>query len=170
MEEAKVAHIPRIIVSGATGLRDYGLLVTDRRSIFVLETSGKELIGGVLGGAVGAAIARAASSKTSVDYDYASPGALAMMPKSVVVPHESIRRIALRRKFGAHRLRIDYVREDGKEKKFEAIVRPPERQLKESKARGVKPKQTIAEYADNVKRAYQQALPPAAAAKAEWGR
>lgn len=170
MDETKIAHIPRVVVQGAMGLREYGLLVTDRRSIFVPETSNKVLLGAMLGGVIGAAIAQAASSPKSVDYDRSAPAALAMDPKSVVVPHEAIRRIAFRRKLGTHQLRIEYVREDGKEKKFAAIVRPPEQHLKQNKARGVKPKQTLAAYADSVRQAYQRALPPAAAAKAEWGR
>jgi hypothetical protein len=169
MDETKLALILRVVTSGAMGVRDYGLLLTDRRSIFVSETDGKVLSGAVLGGAVGAAIAQAATARTSVDYDRASPEDLARRSKSVVVPHASIVRIALRRKLGAHRLRIEYDRGDGKTKKFEAIVLPPDAHVKSNKVRGMKPKAILAAYAENVKQAYQRALPPVAAAKAEWG-
>jgi hypothetical protein len=169
VEETKIALVPRVVVTGAMGPRDYGLLLTDRRSIFVLETSPKVLVGAVLGGAFGAAVAQSVASRAAVDYHRATPDDLARRPKSIVVPHDSIVRLALRRKLGGHRLRIEYRREDGKAKTLASVVVPPAESLKVSTARGMRPKDAIAAYANRVRTAFVRALPPAAAAKAEWG-
>ena len=169
MDETKLARIPRVVTTGALGPKDYGLVLTDLRSIFVLEKASKAALGGALGGVIGSAIAHAAASRSMIDYDRATPEELARMEKSVVIPHSSIVRISLRRKLGSHRLRIDYVREDGKEKTMEAIILPPAELVSEGKARGMKPRDTVEAYAGQIREAYVRALPPAAAAKAEWG-
>jgi hypothetical protein len=169
VEETKIALVPRVVLTGAMGPRDYGLLLTDRRSIFVLETNPKVLLGAVLGGAIGAAVAQSVSSRASVDYHGATPDDLAGRSKSIVVPHDSILRLAFRRKLGGHRLRIEYRREDGKSKTLDSVVVPPAEHLRGSKARGTRPKDATAAYADRVRVAFTRALPPAAAARAEWG-
>ena len=65
--EKRIALIPRVVVQGKMGLNEYALLVTDKRSILVLEKGSKSGIAGALGGAVGAAIANAAASRKSFD-------------------------------------------------------------------------------------------------------
>ena len=60
--EKRIALIPRVVVQGKMGLNEYALLVTDKRSILVLEKGSKSGIAGALGGAVGAAIANAAAT------------------------------------------------------------------------------------------------------------
>ena len=169
MDETKVALIPNIVLQGAMGPKQYGLLLTDRRSIFVLESAAKVGLGAVLGGVVGAAIAQAAATRERVDYERASLPVLVSNPKNVIVPHDSIQSLGLRWKLGSYRLRIEYVREDGKEKKLEALVVPPAEQIRENKARGLPAKMGLMAYAERVKLAYQRALPSAVGAKAEWG-
>ncbi len=166
--ETKVALVPRVIVGGAMGPKEYGVLLTNQRTIFVLETASKAGIGAALGGAIGAAIAQAATTRRYVDYESANPDALASDSKNIVVPHTALARIALRRKFGTYRLRLEYATPQGKRKKILAMVVPPTRAVKANKARGMGRKQTLAEYARTVQQAYQRALPPERAGGAEW--
>jgi hypothetical protein len=169
MEERKVGLVPRVQILGALGLKDYGVLLTDRRSIFVLETSSHAALGGALGGALGAAIAQAATAPRLVDYEGEDPERLASAKGSIEVPHEGIQRLRMKRhRAGGHTLRFEYVRSDGKRKKLEVMVVPPDAQIRANKARGIKPKETTREYAAHVQAAFQKALPAAAAARAEW--
>jgi len=88
--ERKVGLIPRLFVQGKWGPKEYALLVTDKRSILVLEKESKAGIGGALGGAAGALIAGAAAKSRSFDYGQADPQSLAMDGKNLTIPHESL--------------------------------------------------------------------------------
>src|SRR5205807_4925447 len=94
--EKRIALIPRVVVQGKMGLNEYALLVTDKRSILVLEKGSKSGIAGALGGAVGAAIANAAASRKSFDYETENPESFAINPKNVVIPHDSLDRKSTR--------------------------------------------------------------------------
>jgi hypothetical protein len=168
VEEAKVGLVPKVVVQGAVGPKEYAVLVTDRRSIFVLESASKAGIGAALGGVVGAAIASAVASRRTFDYGSADPEALAADPKSIVVPHGAIQGFRLKKGLGGYKLRLKYARDDGKVKKVEATLQPPSDLVKDNKRRGVKPKSTMAQYAQGVRELYQKALPPAVATGAEW--
>jgi hypothetical protein len=69
LAEKKVGLIPRVIVASRMGPKEYALLVTDRRSILVLEKDSKAGLGAALGGSIGAAIAQAAANRKSFDYE-----------------------------------------------------------------------------------------------------
>jgi hypothetical protein len=169
--EAKLATIPRVVVAGAFGPKEYGILLTDRRMIFVLEFSSKAGIAGALGGAIGAVIATAAESRRStneVNYADADPDELAGHEKSFVVPYAGIESLIVERKLGSYRLLIEYANAEGKRKKIAAMIAPPRTTVSQNKALGVTPKDTAAEYARTVQAALQKALPPSAATKAAW--
>lgn len=73
MDEKRVGLIPRITIISSLGPKEYATLVTDKRSIFILESSSKAGLGGILGGAIGAAVAKAATSQRTYDYEQADP-------------------------------------------------------------------------------------------------
>lgn len=168
MHERKVALIPRVVVSGAMGPKEYGLVLTDRRAIFVLESASKAGLGAALGGAIGAAIAQGVAEKRFVDYDRADPDELAGEPKNLVVPYEALEEVRLKHSLGAAKLHLAFFTSEGKRKKVEGVLVPPDEWTRSKKAAGVKPKVAAAEYARTAQVALQSALPPAVAAKAEW--
>jgi len=168
VEERRVGLIPYLVVQGAMGPKEYGVLLTDRQTIFVLEKRSKAMMGGVLGGAIGAAIAHAATSRRSFDYENTPPDVLAADPKNVAIPHGAMSSLQLKRTFGSYALKIEYTNVDGKQKKLQAIVSPPPSLVKSRKAQGVNRKQASAEYANQVREAFQAAMPPTVAARAEW--
>jgi hypothetical protein len=170
--ETKVATIPRVVVAGAFGPKDYGVLLTDQRMIFVLESSSKAALAGALGGAVGAVIAGALQSRRSTNseanYQDADPEELAGHEKSLVVPYAGIESLTVERKFGSYRLLVEFVSGVGKRKKIAAMIAPPATTVSQNKTRGVGTKDTAAEYARTVQAALQKALPPSVARKASW--
>jgi len=81
---------------GPQGVRS---LVTDKRSILVLEKESKAGLGGALGGAAGALIAGAAAKSRSFDYGQADPQSLAMDGKNLTISHESLQGIRMKKRF-----------------------------------------------------------------------
>lgn len=168
MAERKVAVIPHVVVTGALGPKEYGVLLTDERAIFVLESASKAGLAAALGGAVGAAVAGGLASRKYVDYEREDPERLATDPDNIVVPHGSIRSLQLKKTLGSHVLRIEYLRTDGKSKKIAAQLVPNAELIRKAKETGVRPKEATADYVRRVHEALRQALPPAIAAAAEW--
>lgn len=168
MDERKIAVVPHVIVAGALGPREYGILLTDQRSIFVLESASKAGLGAVLGGAVGAAVAGGLATRKYVDYAGEHPERLAADPDNLVVPHASIRSLQFLKKLGSHVLRLEYDRADGKVKKITAQVVPTGELIRAGKQTGVRPKEVSADYARRVQDAFRQALPPNVVAASEW--
>jgi len=170
MEENKVGLAPRVMAQGATGPKEYGLLVTDRRTIFVLELKSNAAIGGILGGAIGAVIASATDTRTSINYELADPGLLATMKGSVAIPHESLEHMRFKPGFGANKLQVKYRTSEGKTKKMEVMLTPPIDYVKERKAQGKKGKEAMADYMNDVQNLFRKALPLSASMKVEWSR
>src|SRR5947209_12709777 len=96
--EKKIGLIPRLWVQGKWGPQEWALFVTDQRTVLVLEKSSKAGLGGAFG-AVGAAIAAAATSQArSFDYSQMDVNALASDPKNMVIPHNMLRGIRMKKK------------------------------------------------------------------------
>lgn len=165
--ETKIGLVPRAVVTGATGgVREYGVLITDKRSIFVLEKG----VSAWASGAVGAVIASAAATKRTLDYQNASPDELASMEKSVSIQHDSVKRLRLKKGFwrAAPSLLIEYDDPNGKRKKLKALLQPSGELMKQQKREGKGLKEILLQYATRTKEAYQKALPATQSAQAEW--
>ncbi len=154
--------IPRVIVQGKWGPNEYALLVTDKRSILVLEKGSKAGVAGALGGAVGAAIASAASSRKSFDYENENPESFAINPKNVVIPHDSLLSIQLKKGFLGPiiRMEVKYQAPNDKGKTVKAFLNPPGEHVKQKKNEGGEKKQIYYDYAKKVDDVYKQALSP----------
>ncbi len=169
MGERKVGVVPKVVVTGALGPKEYGLLLTDQRMIFVLEKASKMGVGAVLGGVIGAAIAEAATDRREYVYADADPAVLAQDEKNMVVAHSSIQKIRMKKNLGgAYQLIIEYASEEGKTKKLGGFLNPPQDLLDKRKAEGVKSKVVVEEYARRAQEALKLALPPGAVMNAEW--
>ncbi len=168
MGETKIGVIPGLMIQGAMGPRTYGLLLTDQRSIFVLEKESKALLGGVLGGALGAVIADAAAAEKRIDYEAVDPDRLAAEKKNILIPHASVEWLRLKRLGRSFSLSIKYARPDGKAKRLKAHVLPPKTFLESRKAEGVKGGVARREFAAKVREAYERAFPSHLAHRMEW--
>jgi len=160
--EKRIALIPRVIVATRMGPSEYALLVTDRRSILVLEKSSKAGLAGAVGGAIGAAIAQAAATRKSFDYENENLESFAINPKNLVIPHDSLEMIQMKKAFlnPVYRMKLRYQAPNNKSKKINAFLRPPGEHVKQKKQEGGKGKQIHYDYAKKVQDVYKQALSP----------
>jgi hypothetical protein len=165
--ENRVALIPRVMMKGAMGPKDYGLLITDRRSLFVLEKASKAALLGVLGDAL-------LSDKKTFDYSSEDIERLALDQHNTVVPHESIQKLHLKKGFSSYTmssgyvLLVDFTDNSGKTRSVKAFLTPTNEFLAAKKGEGMDKKTAAEEYAKSARRAFEQALGASAAGKAEW--
>ncbi len=165
-DEKKVGLIPRITVQGSLGPKDYAVLVTDRRSIFVLESSSKAGIAGAIGGVIGAAVAQAATSRRTFDYERSEPDVLATDPKNFVISHQFLEKIEMKKGMigPIYRFNIEYKTQEGKGKKVKGQLVPPNELWRQRKQEGVPGRVVYHDYASKVQEVYQRALPATASA------
>jgi len=165
--ETRIALIPRVMMKGAMGPKDYGLLITDRRSIFVLEKASKAALLGALGDAL-------LSDKKTFDYASEDIEKLALDEHNTVVPHEDIQKLHLKKGFSsytmsnAYTLLVDYTDTAGRSRSVKAFLTPTNEFLALKKNEGVDKKTAIEEYAQSARKAFEQALGVSAAGRAEW--
>ncbi len=149
--EKKIGLIPRLWVQGKWGPQEWALFVTDQRTILVLEKSSKAGLGGAFG-AVGAAIAAAATSQArSFDYSQMDVNALASDPKNMVIPHNMLRGIRMKKKMigSAYELELQYQNTEGKGKDFKGALLPPDIVVKNRKNQGEDKGQIFLDYTRN---------------------
>lgn len=165
--EKKVALIPRVIMKGAMGPKEYGILLTDQRAIFVLEHVSKAALLGGIGDAL-------LTDKKVVDYQGENIDALAADEKNVVVPYSAIQKLHMKKGFSSYTmssmytLLIDYVDSSNKQRSLKAFLQPSQEQIRKKKEEGLGAKAAIEEYAKNARKAFEQAMPPVALSKGEW--
>lgn len=169
MGEEKVGLIPRVVVVGSWATNEYGVLITNERSIFVLEKTTKTGTGYVIGGVVGAAIAHSmADGRKRIDYNNRGIESLASSEESISIPHGKIKRMRLKKGFSVYNLLLEYSGAGGKAQKMKAQVAPPPEYIQKRKTEGVKSKVALQEYIQKVQRAYQRALPLGVQQRVEW--
>ena len=155
--EKKIGLIPRLWVQGKWGPQEWALFVTDQRTILVLEKSSKAGLGGAFG-AVGAAIAGAATSQArSFDYSQTDVNGLASDPKNMVIPHNMLRGIRMKKKMigSAYDLELEYQNIEGKNK---GALLPPDIVVKNRKNQGEDKGQIFLDYTRNAVNLFQNAL------------
>ncbi len=170
LDEKKVGLIPKIVVPGRLGPREFAVLVTDKRSIFALESSSKAGVGAAFG-VIGAVVAAAATSRRTFDYEQIDPDLLATDPKNFVISHDSLERLELKKGLlgPIFRFNIEYRTAEGKGKKVKGQLVPPSALWKQKKQEGLGRKAIHYDYAKKVQDLYQRALPTAASAQlAAW--
>ena len=165
--EKKIGLIPRVIMKGAMGPKEYALLLTDRQLIFVLEHTSKAAIVGARGDAL-------LSDRKAVDYEGEDPEKLASDSSNVVVPHSSIQSIGIEKGFSSYTmstmytLLVDYTDPDGKSRKVKAFLQPSEALVKTKKQDGMNRKAATEDYAKTSKSALEKSLPPRLQQTGEW--
>jgi len=154
-------------MKGAMGPKEYGILLTDQRAIFVLENVSKAALLGALGDAL-------LSDKKLVDYQNENIDGLAADEKNVVVPYDGIKKLHMKKGFSSYTmsnmytLLIDYMDSSNKTRSIKAFLQPSQEQVKKKKAEGIGAKAATEEYARNARKAFEQALPPVALSKGVW--
>jgi hypothetical protein len=183
----KVALVPRVVVSGLRE-REYGVLLTDVRALFVLERSDRRLLAMaalILGGAAGillltiagrtsttdvlvgfgmgavlaASVANRAIRPHRPDYDAVSPEDLANRAGSISVPYSSMLSLHIERRSGTSpRLSLAYSDPSGARRDFHALVLPDVGWVRSRIDAGAKLPDALGEYAESVHQAFSRAL------------
>src|SRR3989475_11643826 len=88
--ERKVALVHRVIVPDKDYPKEYAILLTDRRSIFILQRKTRSSF--VLRGEMryGTALVTVVQPKTLEDYENASLESLAVEASDIAVPHDAV--------------------------------------------------------------------------------
>ncbi len=170
LDETVAGLIPRIILQRLLGPKDYALLVTDRRSIFVHEVVSETGIGRVSGGVVGAAVVQAPTSGRKFAFERPDPDVLATDPKNFVIPHEWLERIEMKKSIMGplYRFNIEYMTKFGRVKKVKGRLVPAE-MSRRRKQEGTERMMLYHDYARKFQEVYDRALPAtASAAITEW--
>ncbi len=146
--EKKIGLIPRLWVQGKWGPQEWALFVTDQRTILVLEKSSKAGLGGAFGQA------------RSFDYSQMDVNALASDPKNMVIPHNMLRGIRMKKKMigSAYELELQYQNAEGKSKDFKGALLPPDIVVKNRKNQGEDKGQIFLDYTRNAVNLFQNAL------------
>jgi hypothetical protein len=169
-DEKKVGLIPRLVLQGKLGPKEYAVLVTDKRSIFVQEISSKAGLGAAFG-VVGAVAASAATSRRTFDYEKEDPDLLATDPKNFVILHHALERLEMKKGMIGPivRFNVEYRTADRKNKTVKGQLPPPITLWKQKKQEGERKEVTCLDYAKSVQDVYQRALPAVAFAEiADW--
>lgn len=169
MGENKIGLVPKVIAPGAMGPKEYGLLLTDQRSILVFHKKTNAVLGGAVGGVIGVLVADALTKERTVDYMNTSPEELARDDKNIVIPHGSLKAVRMKRHLGGgYSLRMEYSTPEGKERKVSLTLMVPEELAEQKRAQGIKAKAMADDYAQKVQDALKRALPAGAQQYAEW--
>jgi hypothetical protein len=166
LDEKRMGLVPKITVQGALGPKDYAVLVTDKRSIFVLESSSKAGIAGAFGGVIGAAVASAATSRRTFDYENSDPDVLAGDSKNFVIPHQALEKFEVKKGMigSIYRFTIEHRTPEGKGKKVKGQLIMPNELWKQKKQEGVTGGVANRDYAVKVRELYMRALPASTSA------
>ena len=171
--EPKLGVIPRVVKYGFGGIREYSILLTDRRFIFVLASLNRMfLVAAAIGGAIGAAVAGPASrddSSKSMSYIFNDDTeTLASLPNGLVIRYDGIRRLLLKKYPADYELVIDYVNEAGKKEGIRLQLKVPDELDAEARSMGVDRKSIMRKYVTDAQATILRALPAPVAARAEW--
>lgn len=166
MEERKIGVVSGAHMAGALGPKQFGLLLTDLRSIFVLEMVNRAVVGAALGGVVGGLVASALATRRNIDYERSDPALLAGRKGSIVIDHSSIRRIRIKKKLLDIQfvLTIEYAA-GGKSRKLRATLVPSSRNIIPS---GMAGKDVYCFLTLSVQDSYRGILPGAVLARSDW--
>ncbi|MDH4123881.1 MAG: hypothetical protein OEV21_07360 [Thermoplasmata archaeon] len=159
--ENKIGLIPKIVVQGVMGPKEYGILLTDKRCIFVLEKASKATVLGVVGDAI-------LTDKKIYDYENEKIDNLASDGKNIVVDYLSIKKLKIKRGLTGNILDITYTDNFSKKKTLKGNLIVPPELIKKKQREGLDKKIITEEYLKNSRKLFEKALPPIISQQAEW--
>jgi len=195
--ETKVALVPSVVIVSRLTQRQYGLVLTDARALFVLQrTLRLPVLWAAMGVGVAAGLllaaganvrstttilllilagvslallpARAVMRQRIPDYATMTPDQLAAWSGTLSVPYISIQSVALRKvRTVSSRLTIIYRHQGGSLRELRATLLPDLRWVRARMDAGVNARAAYAEYAGSVRQAVTRALPSELAERVE---
>lgn len=169
MAERRIGLIPYALTIVRSGTNEVcGVLVTDRRTIFLFETPKTKNWKVGLKDTFGLETGEEQTRVLPLDPGTADIESLARIDGNIVVPHISIKKFELARFLGGYVLTMSYESEQGKELGVMATLQPPKQLLNTRKREGMTSKDAKKQYAEKAAEVFKRALPPMIAAKGVW--
>lgn len=170
--ELKRGVIPRVVRHGFGSVREYSVLLTDRRMLFVMASlSRAHLAAAAVGGALGTLVApgqKDASAQGMAHVDAEEPDSLAALGGSLVIPYSNIEELRLKKYPADYELIVDYRDSRGKKDRLRVQVVVPDAYFEQARAQGLDGKTIRRNYASAIQTAVLQSFPPEVAARARW--
>jgi hypothetical protein len=144
--ERRVEVIPRALIARGRSPREYAVVLTDLRTVFVERAGGGAL--GRLGGG------------KSADPWKDDVSALAAQKGSIVVPHSSLRRLGIRKgDKGAFRIEMMHEPEGAISETIEAVLLPPDQLFDDGKKQGKSRDEVVQAYVEAARVALEKSIP-----------
>ena len=159
--EKMIGLIPNIVVNAAMGPKNYSLLLTDQRSIFILERASKAMLLGVVGDAL-------LTESKDIDHSNLDPEELARDHKNIVIPHSEIKNLSIKKKMSGYFLTIEYANRMGKSKSIKGNLAAPSELVQRNKMEGVNKVRTSIRYVKDAHKLLEKALPLTVTQGARW--
>jgi hypothetical protein len=116
MEEERPLGFVHRVIARRSGSKEYAILMTSKRSIFILQPQSRS--GWMLRMETwfGSAVITDVRPKALEDYDGTDTDALAAKPDSLAIPHEKVTRlgVSVGRMYPVYRMELDYMELGGK--------------------------------------------------------
>jgi hypothetical protein len=116
MEEERPLGFVHRVIARRSGLKEYAILVTNKRSIFILQHQSRS--GWMLRMETwfGSSVITDARPKVLEDYAGTDTGSLAADPSNIAIPHERVTRlgVSVGRMYPVYRVELDYMELDAK--------------------------------------------------------
>src|SRR5215472_14272484 len=108
-EETRVALVHRVLIPNEEYPREYAILVTDKRSIFIRQkkTRGSFVLRGEM--RYGTALVTDVVPKSLEDFAQNTLESLAEVPENIAIPHDTVTSLVLKKEVPKFRLRDVFV-------------------------------------------------------------
>ncbi len=155
-------------MEGWQGEQEGALLLTNQRSIFVVEKASSRNLGFLVGGWVGAVIAEAGAKKRKFDYGRIEPQSFAADPNNLVVPHGALQRLEASGGLDELKILLDCVGPAGKSRRLKLTIAPPQEMFSERRFQGANRAAAVSEFGRGIMESYRRAMPPGVFQRTAW--
>jgi hypothetical protein len=168
--EKKIGLIPKVIIQRAIGPQEYALLLTDMRSIFILEKKSYATVNYLLGGVAGMMAGSLLTPRKTSDYSHIDVEQITQNKENISILHSQIQHIQIKKSLGSpYTLFLEYTdTETLKNKKIRMYLIPPEELLVLKKNEGMKEKTILQDYVQKAQEALKQSLPQSVLLNVRW--
>ncbi len=158
------------MIHGLSGPKEYSLVLTEARSIFVLERATHATANYFLGGGIGILAGNLLNERKTHDYSQENIDQFIQNKDNIVILHYQVQKISIKKPLGSpYSLYLEYTDVGtGKNKKIRAFLIPPKEYIKQKKSEGIKEKIAVEEYAKKIQEAFTKSLPQSVILSAEW--
>lgn len=165
VEERVIGLIPRVVFFTWNWKPiEYGLFLTNRRSIFFVLKDPDRWVSLALGSVMASML----GDERYPDLRQLSPEHVLNLRDSLVIYHDVLQDLRFKPSSEYYKMTVKHKTSEGKSKKIVFAVAPPLEHMKQMRREGHKKKNILAKYAKYVQEMYQKALPSPFVQTVKW--